>query len=218
MIWPSLAQGYRPYAPGTCQTVCIVVTLNPEKCIFCPLCFQSLAHSFVKAAFDNFFAINSFRTLCEKHRGWVYPPNSALCFQALAHSLFCKARPYPSPFTSLSRKPSSHGMCSPLRPWDSWIVFKPAHSPAFLRPRAQFPALWYTLVALNTAVVLCGSSGFVPDLRTPASVSSVSFQRNLKEDWQRKTLRQHESSCGRHDCASKKAKCKIFQNYRFLPM
>jgi hypothetical protein len=84
--------------------------------------------------------------------------------------------------------------------------------------RALVSPLWYTSVALNTAVVLCGSSGFVPDLRTPALRSSVRFQRNSKEDWQRKTSRQHENSCARRDCASKKAKCKIFQNYRFLPI
>ena len=40
--------------------------------------------------------------------------------------------------------------------------------------------LWYTSFALNTAVVLCGPSGSLSDLRNPPSVSSVSFQRNLK--------------------------------------
>jgi hypothetical protein len=46
MVWTSSAQGIRPYAPLTRQTVCIVVTPTPEYIIFCPLCFQSLAHSF----------------------------------------------------------------------------------------------------------------------------------------------------------------------------
>jgi hypothetical protein len=46
MVWPSSAQGIRPYASRTSQTVCIVVTPSPENSIFWPLCFQSLAHSF----------------------------------------------------------------------------------------------------------------------------------------------------------------------------
>jgi hypothetical protein len=51
MVWPSSAQGNRPYAPQTRQTVCIVVTLSPENSFFCPLCFQSLTHSFASSFF-----------------------------------------------------------------------------------------------------------------------------------------------------------------------
>src|SRR4029077_14898940 len=46
MVWSSSAQGIRPYAPSTRQTVCIVVTPSPENGIFCSLCFQSLTHCF----------------------------------------------------------------------------------------------------------------------------------------------------------------------------
>jgi hypothetical protein len=46
MVWSSPAQGNRPYAPSTRQTVCIVVTPSPENGIFRSLCFQSLTHSF----------------------------------------------------------------------------------------------------------------------------------------------------------------------------
>jgi catechol 2,3-dioxygenase-like lactoylglutathione lyase family enzyme len=46
MVWSSSAQGIRPYAPSTRQTVCKLVTPTPENSIFCPLCFQSLTHSF----------------------------------------------------------------------------------------------------------------------------------------------------------------------------
>src|SRR6266403_5482902 len=58
------------------------------------------------------------------------------------------------------------------------------------RPGNQIPTsgfeVWYTSSALNTSVVLCGPSGAVLDLRLPPPVSSVSFTRNLKQDWQSK--------------------------------
>jgi hypothetical protein len=50
MVWPSPAHGHRPYAPRTRQTVSIV-TPSPEHSISCPLCFQSLAHSFASSFF-----------------------------------------------------------------------------------------------------------------------------------------------------------------------
>ena len=46
MVSAVSALGNCPYAPPTRQTVCIVVTPTPQNSIFCPLCFQSLAHSF----------------------------------------------------------------------------------------------------------------------------------------------------------------------------
>src|SRR5579864_4846111 len=49
MVWSSSAQGIRPYAPPTRQTVCKPVTPSPRKPVFCSFCFQSLAHSFVGA-------------------------------------------------------------------------------------------------------------------------------------------------------------------------
>src|SRR5579864_5742848 len=42
MVWLSPAQGNRPYAPRTGQTVYIVVTPYPENGIFCSLCFRQL--------------------------------------------------------------------------------------------------------------------------------------------------------------------------------
>jgi hypothetical protein len=46
---------------------------------------------FCRSVFDNSFTIIFFRTLCKKHRGWVYPSGFASCFQALTNS--CPACP-----------------------------------------------------------------------------------------------------------------------------
>src|SRR5579864_275139 len=48
MVWPSSAQGNRPYAPPTRQTVCKPVTPILRKPVFCSFCFQSLPDSLVR--------------------------------------------------------------------------------------------------------------------------------------------------------------------------
>src|SRR5438093_2670688 len=61
--------------------------------------------------------------------------------------------------------------------------------------RTKFSDMWYTSSALITSVVLCGPSGAVRDLRLPPPVSSVSFTRNLKQDWQSKPPAAREFVC-----------------------
>src|SRR5260370_3063478 len=50
----------------------------------------------------------------------------------------------------------------------------------------QGTGMCYTPFALITSVVLCGPPGAVFDVGLPRPVSSVSFTRNLKQDWQSK--------------------------------
>src|SRR5260370_29290237 len=59
----------------------------------------------------------------------------------------------------------------------------------------QGTGMCYTPFALITSVVLCGPSGAVFDLRLPPPVSSVSFTRNLKQDWQSKPPAAQEFVC-----------------------
>jgi hypothetical protein len=76
MVWPSPAQGIRPYAPRTGQIVYIVVTPSLGNSIFCSLCFQSLAHSFAA----SFFATplqSAFSALFAKNTGGGYTPQNS---------------------------------------------------------------------------------------------------------------------------------------------
>jgi hypothetical protein len=59
---------------------------KPQKQHFLSPLFSISCALFCSRPFCNSFAISSFRTLCAKHRGWVYPPQSAPCFQGLTHS------------------------------------------------------------------------------------------------------------------------------------
>jgi hypothetical protein len=77
------AQGIRPYAPSTRQTVCIVVTPSSENGIFCFLCFQSLTHSF--AGVFSTTPLQSYSSaLFAKNTGGGYTPhNPPLVFKGL---------------------------------------------------------------------------------------------------------------------------------------
>jgi hypothetical protein len=76
MVWPSSAQGNRPYARPTRQAVYIVVTPSPENSIFCPLCFQSLAHSFGASFFTT--PLQSVRSaLFTENTGGGYTPQES---------------------------------------------------------------------------------------------------------------------------------------------
>src|SRR4029077_6919566 len=83
MVWSCSAQGFRPYAPSTRQTVCIVVTPSPENGIFCSLCFQSLTHSF--AGVFSTTPLQSYSSaLFAKNTGGGYTPcNLPLVFNRL---------------------------------------------------------------------------------------------------------------------------------------
>jgi hypothetical protein len=59
---------------------------QPRKRHFLSPLFSISYALFCTKLFYNPFAINSFRTLCTKHPGWVHPPRSASCFQALTNS------------------------------------------------------------------------------------------------------------------------------------
>src|SRR5579864_1176962 len=83
MVWLSPAQGNRPYAPRTGQTVCIVVTPYPENGIFCSLCFQYLTHSFA-GVFSTTPLQSYCSTLFAKNTGGGYtPPSLPLVFKRL---------------------------------------------------------------------------------------------------------------------------------------
>ena len=76
------------------------------------------------------------------------------------------------------------------------VFFKP-----FDLLRALFFEVWYTLYALNTSVVLCGSFGSVRNLRTPALSLLRMFSRNLKQRWQSKSPCPSGSPDARRDFA-----------------
>jgi hypothetical protein len=48
--------------------------------------FHTLASLFCTRAFDNSFAINTFRTLLQNPGEWVYPQEFVSCFQGVTHS------------------------------------------------------------------------------------------------------------------------------------
>jgi hypothetical protein len=111
MSWPSSAQGIRPYASPARQAVCgqppktrflllffsitCALFLAPSEAEGCTVCtvrnlyslFSYSYELFCTSAFNNSFAINSFDTLCKKHRGWVLPPLSA--FVRFVSSVLC---------------------------------------------------------------------------------------------------------------------------------
>ena len=72
MVWLSSAQGIRPYAPPTSQTVHKIVTQSRENRVFCPFSFQSLAHSFAGA--HSTTPLQSYSSaLFSKNTGGRYP-------------------------------------------------------------------------------------------------------------------------------------------------
>jgi hypothetical protein len=73
-------------ATPTRQTVSKLVTPGPPNVIFCPLCFQSLAHSFAGSLLAT--PLQSYRSalFAQNTGGWVYPSGFASCFQAFTHS------------------------------------------------------------------------------------------------------------------------------------
>src|SRR5580693_860874 len=75
----------------------------------------------------------------------------------------------------------------------------------------------YTDVTLNTAVVWCDGSGAVFDLRTPAfSFPSVSLQRNQNIRLAMLVVvPTRKFVCAPRPLTPEKAKCRIFQNFRF---
>src|SRR5579864_2565568 len=83
MVWPSSAQGIRPYASRTSQTVCIVVTPSPENSIFWPLCFQSLAHSFAGVFSTTPLQSYSSALFAQNTGGGYTPQNLPLVFKDL---------------------------------------------------------------------------------------------------------------------------------------
>jgi hypothetical protein len=64
---------------------------QPRKRHFLSPLFSISCALFCRSVFDNSFTIILFRTLCKKHRGWVYPSGFASCFQALTNS--CRGCP-----------------------------------------------------------------------------------------------------------------------------
>jgi hypothetical protein len=189
MFLAVLSLGIAPCAPPSGRTVYELVTPSPQKIIFQPFSFQSLAHSLAQRVFDKPFAISLFRTLCPNMGGGYTPQDSHRVFKSL-RTLFLATQNHIHTYLFCSRASLPALAVSSLYSLETHGPYRKLHILLLLIvKRAQFPALWYTFVALNTAVVLCGSSGFVPDLRTPALRSSVRFQRNSKEDWQRKTRR-----------------------------
>jgi hypothetical protein len=72
--------------------------------------------------------------------------------------------------------------------------------------------MWYTSGALNTAVVLCGPSGLLSE-NTRLPFLPYVFSVIQKEGWQCKPS--HDTGLRVYSAfayASKKAKCKLFQN------
>jgi hypothetical protein len=83
MFWPSSAQGNRPYASTTHQTVYKLVTSSLQNVAFCPFYFQSLAHSLAEA-----FSTTPLRSYCsalfaQNTGGGYIPHNLPLVFNAL---------------------------------------------------------------------------------------------------------------------------------------
>ena len=83
MVWLSSAQGIRPYAPPTPQTVCIVVSPTPENSIFCPLCFQSLAHSFGNGISATLLFSQASALFTQNTGGRYHPHDLPLVFKDL---------------------------------------------------------------------------------------------------------------------------------------
>jgi len=77
MVWSSSAQGIRPYAPPTRQTVCKPVTSSPRKPVFCSLSFQSPAHSFARA-FSTTPLPSYSSALFAQNTGGRYTPHNPL--------------------------------------------------------------------------------------------------------------------------------------------
>jgi hypothetical protein len=142
MFWPSSAQGTRPYAPPTRQTVCIIVTPSPENGIFCPLCFQFLAHFYpeLRGALLTQLLCNQFVPhSLQKTPGVGIPLKNRLMF-----SRICGLLPPLAP-SSLCEgsEPTTRSLVTPPRHW--FVAFIPifegsAFSDAQLSPcRIMFP-------------------------------------------------------------------------------
>jgi len=75
MVWPSSAQGNRPYASQTRQAVCKLATPSSENAFFFPLSFQSLTHSF--AGEHSTTSLQSYcSALFAKNMGGGYTPKN----------------------------------------------------------------------------------------------------------------------------------------------
>ena len=102
--------------------------LQPRKPRFSPPFFSISCALFCRSVFDNSFTIKLFRTLGQKHRAWVHPPEFASCFQELTHfypersvrgafplrtgcEAFDPSGHFPLPFLFSSLQPPATGLC-----------------------------------------------------------------------------------------------------------